>query len=38
MSYKGEYDPSELVCPKTFTWVRLDDKLRSLIDKKLPDV
>ena len=33
MVYKGEYEPSELLCPITYTWVKVDDKLRKHIDE-----
>lgn len=28
MIYKGEYEPSELLCPLTYTWVTLDNATR----------
>ena len=33
MVYKGEYEPAELLCPFTYTWVTLDENLRKRIDK-----
>ena len=40
MVYKGEYEPSELLCPITFSWVELNDEIRKMIDditaKKIP--
>lgn len=32
MVYKGEYEPSELLCPITFSWVELNDEVRKMID------
>ena len=32
--YKGEYFPSELLCPVTYTWANLDSDLRELIRKE----
>lgn len=32
MVYKGDYEPSELLCPETYTWVTLDENLRKKID------
>lgn len=34
MVYKGEYEPAELLCPYTYTWVTLDEELRKRIDKR----
>lgn len=34
MVYKGDYEPAELLCPYTYTWVTLDENLRKKIDKK----
>lgn len=34
MVYKGDYQPSELLCPITYTWVTLDSQLRKAIDEK----
>jgi arginine-tRNA-protein transferase len=31
VSYKGDFSPSELLCPSTLSWVSLDDSIRSLI-------
>lgn len=28
MVYKGEFEPSELLCPYSYTWVQLDDRIR----------
>lgn len=33
MVYKGDYGPSELLCPVTYRWVALDENLKILIDK-----
>lgn len=33
MVYKGEYEPSELLCPITYEWVILDENIHNLIDK-----
>jgi pyrimidine deaminase RibD-like protein len=30
--YKGEYEPSELLCPRTLRWVPLDAVLRSALE------
>ena len=32
--YKGNYEPSELLCPETFRWVPLDVAMREKIAKK----
>jgi len=32
MRYKGSYTPSYLLCPETFNWKLLDDKLRRELD------
>lgn len=34
MSYKGDFEPCELLCPETYTWVALTKELRSEIDKR----
>ena len=31
--YKGEYHPSDLLCPVTYTWVQLD-KVKAKIDSE----
>ena len=31
MTYKGDYEPCQLLCPETFTWHVLTDKLRKYI-------
>lgn len=31
MVYKGDYEPSELLCPITYNWVTLDENVRNLI-------
>ena len=31
MSYKNNYEPSELICPDTYKWILLDDNLRKKI-------
>ena len=33
MVYKGDYGPSELLCPITYKWVTLDENVRTLIEK-----
>jgi hypothetical protein len=33
MRYKGEYEPSQLLCPVTHTWVDLDADCRRILDK-----
>jgi arginyl-tRNA---protein transferase len=33
MVYKGDFEPSELLCPFTYTWVTLDKNTRDLINK-----
>ena len=35
MVYKGDFEPSELLCPLTYTWVTLDDTLRKEIDRRI---
>jgi len=32
MRYKGNYEPSELLCPVTGAWVPLDDRVRRKLD------
>ncbi|CAD8172090.1 unnamed protein product [Paramecium pentaurelia] len=34
MSYKGDFEPCELLCPETYTWVELTKELRKEIDKR----
>jgi arginine-tRNA-protein transferase len=34
MRYKGLYEPSQLLCPVTGTWVRLDARVRALLDRQ----
>lgn len=34
MRYKGQYEPSELLCPVTRQWVLLDDRLRAKLDRR----
>ncbi|KAL9654592.1 hypothetical protein ABK040_006655 [Willaertia magna] len=34
MRYKGEYSPSEILCQETYTWVPLDEKLTSRLEKE----
>jgi len=34
MVYKGDYEPAELLCPITCTWVTLDENIRKQIDEK----
>lgn len=33
MAYKGDYRPSELLCPITYRWVPLDEELKKRISK-----
>lgn len=35
MVYKGDYEPSECLCPITNNWVMLDSKTREIIDNNL---
>lgn len=37
MVYKGEFGPPQLLCPKSYRWVYLDEKIRKLIDKDEAD-
>lgn len=32
MKYKGFFEPSELLCPKTMNWVELNEKTKDIID------
>jgi len=32
MKYKGEYEPSELLCPQSYRWVKLTDDIRRRLD------
>jgi len=32
MVYKGDFEPSYLLCPETYTWVLLNDALRKKIE------
>jgi arginyl-tRNA---protein transferase len=34
MLYKGDYEPAQLLCPITYTWVPLNDDTRKNCDKK----
>lgn len=34
MRYKGQYDPSYLLCPETYTWHKLDDIRKKLEDQR----
>lgn len=34
MRYKGEYCPSELLCPEKFVWVELTNDIRQLLDQQ----
>ncbi|CAD8201349.1 unnamed protein product [Paramecium octaurelia] len=34
MSYKGDFEPCELLCPETYTWVELTKELRAEIDRR----
>lgn len=38
MVYKRDYEPPELLCPYTYHWVVLDEKLREHIEKNHEDV
>lgn len=33
MVYKGDYAPAELLCPRTYKWVELDERIRKQIDQ-----
>lgn len=33
VKYKVEYEPAELLCPWTRTWVKFDEKIRAKIDR-----
>lgn len=37
MKYKGDYEPSELLCPNTMVWVKLDSKTRQIIENHFED-
>ena len=37
MNYKANFQPSELLCPKSFYWYEIDDKLKELIDRHEDD-
>lgn len=37
MVYKGDYAPAELLCPRTYKWVELDERIRKLIDSNPKD-
>lgn len=32
MVYKGDYEPSELLCPNTYQWITLDENIRKIIE------
>jgi hypothetical protein len=32
MVYKGDYEPAELLCPLTYSWVLLNEETRKKID------
>lgn len=34
MVYKGDYAPSELVCPRTYRWYPLNAEMRLHLDSK----
>lgn len=34
MRYKGEYCPSELLCPEKFVWVKLTNNIKQLLDQQ----
>eukprot|EP01116_Phalansterium_solitarium_P001598 TRINITY_DN11412_c0_g1_i1.p1 TRINITY_DN11412_c0_g1~~TRINITY_DN11412_c0_g1_i1.p1 ORF type:complete len:134 (-),score=42.62 TRINITY_DN11412_c0_g1_i1:334-678(-) len=34
MRYKGDYKPSDLLCPEHFQWVPLDEAVRKLAGQK----
>ena len=38
MKYKGDFEPSELLCPKAFKWVPLNEKMKTLIKENREDV
>ena len=29
MAYKGDYQPAELLCPETYTWVPLSPEMKQ---------
>ncbi len=33
MAYKGEYRPSELLCPNSYKWIPLDGELKKQVGK-----
>ena len=33
MKYKAQFEPSSLLCPITYQWTPLDDRLRSILDR-----
>ena len=35
MRYKGQYEPSEILCPVTLRWTPLDNRTRQLLDGKI---
>lgn len=37
MVYKGDYGPAELLCPRTYKWVKLDEDIRKKISSHLAD-
>lgn len=37
MVYKGDYSPSELLCPRTYKWYPLDQRVREFIDSNPKD-
>jgi len=37
MKYKGNFEPAELLCPKTMKWVPLNEKTRTLINQNKED-
>lgn len=37
MVYKGDYAPAELMCPRTYKWVQLDDSVRKFIESNPKD-
>ncbi len=34
MNYKADYQPSELLCPITYTWVTIDDDIKKTLEMK----
>lgn len=34
MRYKGQFNPSELLCPETLRWTLMDDRVRNVLDRE----